>query len=240
MLTCYTCKKKKVKKEFYKRKDSKTGYRGNCKECQKESARKYALENKDSVRERKRNYHIKNRDSILEYASRYRAENADRIREYNRIWREQNAELHREISRNYYHNNKDKVRAYKRNYAREKYNNDPLYRLKHNIRRLILQSFDRNGYTKSSKTYSILGCSFNELLDHLNDNPYGFIVSDNNIDIDHIVPLGNATTKQELKKLNHYTNLQLLPSHYNQAIKIDNPWDVEHFETWLKNKDYSK
>ena len=41
-------------------------------------------------------------------------------------------------------------------------------------------------------------------------------------DIDHIIPLSTAKTKEDLIKLNHYTNLQPLCSKINRYIKKDN------------------
>ena len=38
-------------------------------------------------------------------------------------------------------------------------------------------------------------------------------------DIDHIIPVSSATTKEEINKLNHYTNLQPLCSKINRDIK---------------------
>jgi len=40
-------------------------------------------------------------------------------------------------------------------------------------------------------------------------------------DIDHIVPISTAKTKEEIIKLNHYENLQPLCSKINRDIKRD-------------------
>ena len=49
--------------------------------------------------------------------------------------------------------------------AKERKENDPLYKLSCNIRSLITKSINRKGYKKESKTFNILNCSF----DFLND-----------------------------------------------------------------------
>jgi hypothetical protein len=41
-------------------------------------------------------------------------------------------------------------------------------------------------------------------------------------DIDHIIPLSSAKTEEEVKKLNHHTNLQPLCSKTNRDIKRNN------------------
>ena len=91
------------------------------------------------------------------------------------------------------------------------------------------------GYSKNSKTSHILGCEYNEFLNYLNNNPYNFKYGDGGYDIDHIIPISSSDTEEEVFKLNHYTNFQLLPSDYNRYIKSDNEWDSNHFEKWLEN-----
>lgn len=112
--------------------------------------------------------------------------------------------------------------------------------LSRNVKRSIKTFIKKQGYSKKSKTYEILGCSWKELQEYLEGNPYGFTIFCEDINIDHIVPL--ATIKQELDiyRLNHYTNLQLLPKDYNQHIKKDNPFNREHFENWMNYTNYNK
>jgi hypothetical protein len=90
-----------------------------------------------------------------------------------------------------------------------------------------------NGYEDNSFYHEYLGCTHGEIVDYLNNNPYGFKLSMEGLDIDHIIPLSSATTKDELIKLLKYTNLQLLPSKYNQHIKRTKEWNVNDFELWL-------
>ena len=40
-------------------------------------------------------------------------------------------------------------------------------------------------------------------------------------DLDHIIPISSAITKEEVEKLNHYTNFQPLCSKINRHIKVD-------------------
>lgn len=98
----------------------------------------------------------------------------------------------------------------------------------------------KSNINKKHNTHEIIGCSWVELQEHLENNPYGFKIGQKGIDLDHIIPLSTCETEEDLIKLNHYTNLQLLPRKYNQHIKRDNPWDKEHFEKWyninLKHK----
>ena len=74
----------------------------------------------------------------------------------------------------------------------------------------------------------------------LEDNPYGFKVDCIDLDTDHIIPISTGKSEEDMYKLTHYTNLQLLPKDYNQHIKRDNPFDREHFEKWLIETKYNK
>ena len=91
------------------------------------------------------------------------------------------------------------------------------------------------GFTKKSRTYKLLGCNWVTFKNYLENNPYGFTINCNNLDLDHIVPTSSAKTEEELIELSHYTNFQLLPSKYNQNIKRNNNFNKDHFEKWLEN-----
>jgi len=101
------------------------------------------------------------------------------------------------------------------------------------IRSKILLSLKRGGYSIDSEVYNILGCEYSEFIKHLNNNEYNFKVNDQDIDLDHIIPISEGDSKEKIKQLNHYTNLQLLPSIYNRTIKRVNKWDAEHFRIWF-------
>lgn len=101
-----------------------------------------------------------------------------------------------------------------------------------------LRSFIKTSIRKGSwgpKVSKIVGCNFEDFKFHLEDNPYNFKLSDDNIDLDHIVPLINCVSIEDVYKLNKFNNFQLLPSYYNRHIKRCNEFDRKHFEKWLLN-----
>ena len=109
---------------------------------------------------------------------------------------------------------------------------DPTYKLKKRIRTIIGKSFRKNNYGKRSKTFEILGCSFEEIKFYLESKFLPWMNWDNRglyngtegygWDIDHIIPLSSAQTEEELLKLNHFSNLQPLCSYINRDIKKNN------------------
>ena len=131
--------------------------------------------------------------------------------------------------------NKEKVKIAKTKHFIKKLHKDPLFKLKHNIGCAIRQAFKRKGYTKNSKTFIILGCTYEEFNNYIESKwepwmnwlNYGVSVNkelspNNTWDIDHIEPLSNAKTEDDIIRLNHYTNLQPLCSYYNRFIKKNN------------------
>ncbi len=77
--TCSKCKEEKEITEFSKHKYNKSGYRPDCKSCNK----KYYLKNIEEKKEYGKKYREKNRDSYLEYFKKYNAENKHKRREQN-------------------------------------------------------------------------------------------------------------------------------------------------------------
>jgi hypothetical protein len=100
----------------------------------------------------------------------------------------------------------------------------------------IQQAFLRKSFLKTSKTFTILNCTWEEFKIHLEDNDYGFIINQKGLDLDHIIPISSAKTEEDVYKLNHWSNFQLLPEEYNRNIKKGKPFDKLDFEKWLKIK----
>ena len=84
----------------------------------------------------------------------------------------------------------------------------------------------RKDIKKNEQTINLLGYSSLDLRDHIESKfdknmtweNYGREVN-TNWSIDHTTPISSATTLGEVKKLNHYTNLQPLCSKINRDIK---------------------
>ena len=147
--------------------------------------------------------------------------------EYHYKYRKLNSENLKTKSKIYRINNKEKINLYLKN----RKSIDPLFKLSTNIRSMICDCFRRNGYTKNSKTYEILGCTFEEFKRHLeskfelwmNWDNHGLYNGELNYgwDVDHKIPISTATTEEDVIRLNHYSNLQPLCSHINRVIKKD-------------------
>lgn len=115
------------------------------------------------------------------------------------------------------------TRICKNNYFNNKYNTDHIHRFKCNIRTMVRMSFKRKGKMKNKHMEEILGCNTNFLISYLigtyekkyNEKWDWAVLKD--VHIDHIMPLAIAKDEQEIEKLCHYTNLQLLKAKDNLA-----------------------
>jgi hypothetical protein len=144
--------------------------------------------------------------------------NTEKARKYQLSYIAENKEYIAERGRQYRKDHYEHLREWKRLYKRERRANNPVYKLQSNVRRLILLTFEKKKFSKQSKTYQILGCSFDELLNHLKETAvknYGGWHARIPYQIDHIIPISSAKTEDDVIRLNHYTNLQYLTAEDN-------------------------
>lgn len=192
---CSKCKKEKDLTLFDKSSKMKCGYSSACKSCKKQ----YRDKNKESTSLYKKEYYENKKQDLFDY----RNINKEKINERNR---------------EYYRKNKTVINEKSRVYQKKKRDEDSLYKLNSNIRNLIVGSFKRakNQFHKDAKTESILGCTIQELIEHLKSLFTEGMTLENHgkceecWQIDHNVPISSAKTEEEIIKLNHYTNLQPL------------------------------
>lgn len=174
-------------------------YREQNKEKTKTYMKEYYEENKDTLKENKKEYYKKNKNNILNKHKSYQKTNKEKINKRKNIYRKDKREF------------------------------DSLYNLKHCIRGLINISFKEKGFKKNSKTVMILGCTFIEFKQHIENQFQPWMNWENKglyngtegygWDIDHIIPISSAKTEDEVIKLNHYTNLRPLCSKINRYVK---------------------
>jgi hypothetical protein len=223
MKICIKCKEEKELTEFYKKKDGKDGYRNDCKICtlkdkkeyrfnHKEYNKEYRLNNKEYFTEYnkryQREYYLKNKLRIDKRIKEYHLNNIQERKKYQIEYCLKNKEKIIERGKVYFKKNKEII--YKK--AKERKLNNPLIKLASNIRCLVRNSIKLNGYSKKSKTYEYLGCSFEEFKAHLEKQFTKGMTWENQGQwhLDHIYPVSLAKDEEELIRLNHYTNFQPL------------------------------
>lgn len=101
---------------------------------------------------------------------------------------------------------------------KKRYANDPVFAMKHAMRRTVSTALRRAGFIKKQSSIKIVGCTPAELKKHIEMQFLQGMSWDNrrNWHIDHIVPLSSAKTEDELLALCHFTNLRPLWAEDNQ------------------------
>lgn len=233
---CKACENIKYITDFHKDSRRPDGYRDRCKICVKNSIPIPSFENKTCricnkchivkdidnftygnklckicLNSKRRNLYPANRESIIQKVKEYGTKNKDRINSATR-------------------------KRYKL-----KSRQDSIYKLNHNIKSLIKQSFKNKDFKKNSKTNTILGCSTEEFKRHIEFQFLPWMTWDNHGNcetneynctwhLDHIIPISFAKTENEIYLLNHWSNFQPLCSKVNTGDKSNNIYPVTNLE----------
>lgn len=200
-----------------------------CKDCIKEYNKEYNKRNKETLAQNRKKYYLDNKEYFNNKYKEYYVENVDKIKSYQKDYNILNKDKKSENNRIHYSLNKDAIIRKNTDYVKNRKKSDNLFKLKISITNTIHNSFYRSKFSKSGKTESIIGCSFEELKKYLeskfehwmNWENKGLYNGDFNYgwDIDHIIPISSAKSEEDIIKLNHYSNLQPLCSKLNRDIK---------------------
>lgn len=236
---CRGCNLEKEIDEFDKCKTFKDGYQYRCKSCKKEVYQKNKqnilkkLSGDSDVLRKKKEYRENNKEKIKLYNKKWKEENSESIKIYNREYKLKNRDklkqyhseymieyrkdvdnkkIISEKTKEHRKKNKDRYNEYQRKYSKSRKDKDPLYKLKKNLSALISHTIRRNGYTKKSKSFEILGCDFDFFISFIEDKFLEGMCWENYGDwhLDHIFPASLAKDGVHLIQLNHYTNFQPL------------------------------
>ena len=179
--------------------------RTKCKSCYSDQKKIYREKNKDDINQKNKIYYYQNHTRMLEKRKKYRKNNIELIKSYN----------------------KEYFKTYEKNRSKK----DILYRIERYLHNLLNCSLREKNYTKKSRTYDVLGCTYEEFKIYIeskfepwmNWDNYGLYNGEEcyGWDYDHITPRSFAKSEDELIKLFHYTNFQPLCSKINRYVKRD-------------------
>jgi hypothetical protein len=241
---CSKCKQEKSLCDFHKSATKKFGVQSQCKKCRneldakyrrenlekvKESKAKYRRENLEKVKESNAKYRRENSEKLNEYHAKYRRENSEKLNEYQAKYRRENREKEKERGAKYRRENPEKVKEsdakyrrenlekvneYQAKYRRERYKNDENFRVVQLLRNRFWKSLKSQSAKKSKRTLELVGCSRDELWEHLENQFKDGMTRQNQGEwhIDHIKPcsLFDLTDPEQQKECFNYKNLQPL------------------------------
>ncbi len=193
--TCSCCQATKQISEFYRDKQSKSGFSYHCKTCVKSRAKEHHVKNKERHNERDRKWHHSNKAKANSYSRAYQKLHKEELSVRQKAWREANKYTLKERyhdkyvkrreavlahCKEYVAKNKDKTNAYQAQYRKQnkpklraqiyewhkyKLRTDPAFRILCNLRRRLTHAI--KGKNKSASTVELLGCSVEYLMVHL-------------------------------------------------------------------------
>nr|DAP16135.1 MAG TPA: restriction endonuclease [Bacteriophage sp.] len=249
---CSKCRKELPLDSFYKNKKTFDGYEYQCKDCKplynsKEASKRYRESHKEEIKEYNKNKYLKNKNEIRERNKNY--EQSERGKEVRYLIRKRRHVKILEYNKKYYQSINGKIvlkkiqqkRRVKCNkYIQEKRKIDKIFALKHNLRSRIHQAITKGW--KSGHTLELLGCTIEELKQHLELQFEPGMSWDNYGEwhIDHIIPCSYFDlTKEENQRICfNYRNLQPLWASENDSKGAKVPDDVEELVEFLKKEIY--
>jgi hypothetical protein len=181
--------------------------------------------NPEKYKQKRKESYIRNKENIIIKNKEYVLKNKEAVKKRKQEWELKNKEILAKKRREKYLLNKEDMRLRQREYRlknkdkrnqyeRQKNIEDPFYKFKNNVRKLISYTFKNNKLKKPSKTEILLGCTVEEFKEYIQSKfTEGMTFknhSKNGWHLDHIIPISSAKTEEELIKLNHYTNFQPL------------------------------
>ena len=196
------------------------------KEKRSSQAKEYYQNNKDKIiqytkerregpdREKvliqKREHYQKNKDYYQKKSREWHHNNKEYVSAKNKEYRKKNKKQLQQADKEYAEKNKERIRDYKYYWEIEQRENNPMFVIKQRCRCRIRNFLRMHGHHKKAKTTQMIGCSWEELMTHLESQFLDGMTWDNRSEwhIDHRLPLAAATTEEEVMKLCHYTNLQ--------------------------------
>ena len=225
-LYCRACHNKQTQKNFYENREerlkkSREGYKEN-KEARSAQIKAYYNKVKDTDSFKK---------NQQEYNKRFREKNPG----YGKKWYRANKEKHKSLMRDFYENNP----GYNAKVEREKRKTDPFFSLKRKLRTRTSMAFEYRGWKKTSKTQKMLGCSWDTLKAHLEQQFLEGMSWENQSEwqVDHIIPLNAAKNEDELHPLLYYKNLQPLwaADNISKKDKYDPEDKLKYLEWYSAN-----
>lgn len=116
--TCKKCNRKfpLTEQYFQRRKESKDGFRNECKQCRSEYLAKYRKENREKILESNKKYNEENKEKRIEY----KVQNRKMLRQYDKFYRKNNPEKEKVFREKYRKENRELYRVARMRYRSKK------------------------------------------------------------------------------------------------------------------------
>jgi len=201
---CIKCGDEKFLSEFTERKESKDGYYNTCKECRKLNQIEYRKTDEAKEIDKRYRYSEKRKQSQRKYKDSEKGKKTEKIYTQSETFKK-NSKINR---KKYQQSDKGKE------FYRKRLKRNDNYRIASVLRSRVYHALKSQNAVKCAKTFNLLGCSINELRQHLESKFQENMNWKNHGEwhIDHIKPCMKFDLKNEnqQKECFHYSNLQPL------------------------------
>lgn len=237
---CTKCGEIRKVEEFFKINKNSVKRRSHCKACHrqynldhadriKKYCREYNLEHADELKKKKQQYNLEHANKIKQNNQRYYLEHADEKKANQREYNKKHVGEIKKYNRQYSLKNAEKLKEKKRKYRRQRYKNNPQYKitdlLRSRFKRELKERVNgQNSYKEIKKTsaLNLLGCDIPFFISYIKERFYPHPDTGEEMTwenhghktwhLDHIRPLSSfdLTDQEQQKKAFHYTNYQPL------------------------------
>jgi hypothetical protein len=213
-------------------------YRRNvCKLCITIQVKKYKKANESKIKKKNQEYNQNNKELISSKKKKYREDNKEFLLQQRKENYQTNKENILSNNKNWRENNKDKLRHSQNKYQRERWNNDPIFKLHKLTSASVRRALKSRGISKNCEEFfDYTPYTDQEMKDHLasqyewwmtdqNNGPYNPKTRDENDpttwtwQIDHIIPHSEfhytSMEDEEFQKCWALSNLRPLCSKQN-------------------------
>lgn len=224
--TCTKCKEEKPLDAYYKCKKSKDGKRQKCKSCTSAANKAWKEKNKEKAADKDKEWYKKNKDKVSERSKLLYEEDRERILNRQKEYNARNKEKKAAYDKGRYEINKEKRIKQCVDYRRERYAEDPYFRMKSALRGAVSR-------WKLGSTQELIGISFEEFA-----SLYG---TGEGMHLDHKIPMSwfDLTNDGHCKICQHHTNLQWITPEEN-LHKSNRYADINGEQVLRENFDLEK
>ncbi len=199
----------------------------NPEKAKQDSAR-WRAENPEKAKESNAKWRAANPERSNQMSDDWRAKNPEKSKEYNAKWKAENPEKQKEHSAKWYAENTERAKENSKR-SQIKQRNRPENKLRNAVR----TAFKKIGQNKPTDTLTLLGCTWEEAKAHFESLFLEGMTWENHgrgngkWQIDHIRPVASfkGASEEELKQMNHISNLQPLWTADN--LSKSDKWDGE-------------
>ena len=161
-------------------------------------------------------YYAENKEKIEAQQKVYYEENKEKIAAQHKVYHQENKEQRNARNKVYHEENREKILARKKVYRRERYKNDPNFKIMGLLRSRLRKVL--KGNLKAATTMKLVGCTVAELWLHIEGLFEPGMTRENNGNgegfwhLDHKIPCCSFdfSDPEQQKICFHYTNLQPL------------------------------